>query len=324
MRIRARNSDYSKICNVLLFVMVTLMIVTSVSAVDGVVELAHDQGKLSSTLYQSNLGHMVRFSPPQVPWAIQTVRIYGRYFGNIEKQSFVVEIWAANGTTLSSQTYPYDKFSSVLEWTDIQTSAVVTGDFQVVIFTGSSSSTGIFIGYDSSSTNQYSDFVQINHATFTHWPIKKPDGSIVKKDDVNWMIRVIGGPPGSFTASSKSLTPTNTGSSASTLATTKTDSSPLAGFLDMSRLQQIGGVAATAVAAIFGWFFKTRSRRFIGSYLNKIDVTYNQYAVNRVECKKQLQKMKEEIVQLLKKGKLDETQFALLDNKLSEHLKDLV
>ncbi|MGA2785500.1 MAG: hypothetical protein ABSF09_12450 [Candidatus Bathyarchaeia archaeon] len=316
--------EYSKICNVLLLIMFALIIATSVSAADGVVELAHDQGKLSSTLYQSNLGHMVRFTPPQTPWAIQTVRIYGRYFGNIEKQNFVVEIWAANGTTLSSQTYSYDKFNNIFGWTDIQTSAVVTGDFQVVVFTGSSSSTGIFVGYDSSSVNQYSDFVQTNHATFTHWPIKRPDGVTIKKDDVNWMIRAVGGAPGTFTTSSKPLTTARTSSSASTLATTKTDSSPFAGFLDMSRLQQIGGVAATGAAAIFGWFFKTRSRRFIGSYLNKIDLTYNQYAVNRVECKKQLQKMKEEIVQLLKKGKLDETQFALLDSKLSEHLKDLV
>jgi hypothetical protein len=94
--------------------------------------------------------------------------------------------------------------------------------------------------------------------------------------------------------------------------------------LDISRLQQIGGAAATGAAAIFGWFFKTRRRRFIVGYMNKIDATYNQYSANRAECKKQLQKMKEEIVQLLKKGKLDETQFALLDNKLSEHLKTLV
>jgi hypothetical protein len=308
----------------LLFVMVALIIVTSVSAAAGVVELAHDQGKLSAFMYESNLGHMVRFSPPQVPWSIETVRIYGRYFGNIEKQSFVVEIWAANGTTLSSETYPYNKFSNVFEWTNIETSAVVTGDFQVVVFTGSSSSSGIYLGYDSSSTNQYSDFVQTNHATFTRWPIKKSDGSIVKKDDVNWMIRVVGGPPGSFTASSKTIATANTGSSASTLTTSKTDSSPLAGFLDISRLQQIGGAAATGAAAIFGWFFKTRRRRFIVGYMNKIDATYNQYSANRAECKKQLQKMKEEIVQLLKKGKLDETQFALLDNKLSEHLKTLV
>lgn len=325
MGCRSRNGEYSKIWNVLLLIMVALIIVSSVSAVDGIVELAHDQGKLSAFLHQTNLGHAVRFSPPQIPWSIQTVRIYGRYFGNIEKQSFSVEIWAANGTTLSSRTFPYDVFKNVFTWTDIETSAVVTGDFQVVVFTGSSSSGAIYVGYDSSQVNQYSDFVTASHATFTNWPVKRSDGTTtVRREEVNWMIRVVGGPPGSFAATSKTLVSTRTDSSSLTSTATKSDSSPLAvGFLDMSRLQQIGGVAATAGAALFGWFFKTRSRRFIGSYLNKIDLTYNQYAVNRVECKKQLEHMKEEIVQLLKKGKLDETQFVLLDNKISEHLKAL-
>ena len=54
-----------------------------------------------------------------------------------------------------------------------------------------------------------------------------------------------------------------------------------------------------------------------------VDSTYNEYSVNREECKKRLTQMKEESIQLLRKGKMDEPHFTLIDNKLNQYLKDL-
>lgn len=105
--------------------------------------------------------------------------------------------------------------------------------------------------------------------------------------------------------------------------TTSQPSTPFLGFLDMSRLQQIGGVAATAGAGFLGWFLKTRKRRFVSGYLMKIDSIYNQYSMNREECRKLLSQMKEESIQLLKKGKIDEPHFTLVDNKLTAYLKEV-
>lgn len=89
------------------------------------------------------------------------------------------------------------------------------------------------------------------------------------------------------------------------------------------QLQQILGAAATGGSIILGWLFKTRKRRFLSSYLTKIDSTYNQYATNRAECKKALETMKTEILQMLKTGKIDEAHFTILQDKITQYLTEL-
>jgi len=94
--------------------------------------------------------------------------------------------------------------------------------------------------------------------------------------------------------------------------------------LDRTQLLQVagGGVAAVAVPAL-GLLFKTRKRRFVSSYLTRVDSVYNEYFMNREECRKRLVQMKDEIVQLLKKGKIDEPHFTIIDAKLERYMKDL-
>jgi len=97
----------------------------------------------------------------------------------------------------------------------------------------------------------------------------------------------------------------------------------LGNILPISTLQQVLGGAATGASILLGWFIKTRKRRFLSGYLTRIDSTYNEYAVNREECKSRLEKMKEDVLQMLKKGKLDEAHFAILDGKITQYIKDL-
>ena len=94
--------------------------------------------------------------------------------------------------------------------------------------------------------------------------------------------------------------------------------------LDKTQLLQVagGGVAAVAVPAL-GWLFKTRKRRFVSGYLTRVDSVYNEYFMNREECRKRLVQMKDEIVQLLKKGRIDEPHFTIIDSKLERYMKDL-
>lgn len=116
--------------------------------------------------------------------------------------------------------------------------------------------------------------------------------------------------------------PTTTG----TVSSTTNSTSFLTGFfggLDTTRLFQIAGAAGTGGSIVIGWLFKTRKRRFMSNYLTKIDSTFNEYSLNQEDCKNRLGKMKEEISHLLKKGKIDEAQFTLLDNKILQHLKNL-
>ena len=68
---------------------------------------------------------------------------------------------------------------------------------------------------------------------------------------------------------------------------------------------------------------KTRKRRLVSGYLIKIDSTYNDYSMNREECKRRLSQTRADAIQQLKKGKFDEPHFALIENKITGYLKDL-
>lgn len=97
----------------------------------------------------------------------------------------------------------------------------------------------------------------------------------------------------------------------------------LGGLVPMSTLQQMLGAAGTGASVVLGWFFKTRKRRFLSGYLTKVDSTYNEYAVNKEECKSRLVGMREEVVRLLNKGKLDETHYQILEGKITQYLQTL-
>jgi len=221
---------------------------------------------------------------------------------------FVVEIWSSNRSILHSSAHPYAKFTTVSTWVNVDIPGpVVVGSFFVVIYTSSTPERGIGIASDSSLVNRYSEIVSGKRIQ-TDWGeikwVKAP-----KKEETNWMVRVVG----------STLTPIT-----STPATTSQPSSSMLFGLDMTELIQLAGAGAAAAAVPFlGWLFKTRKRRFASSYLTKVDSVYNEFFMNREECRRRLEQMKGEIVQLLKKGKIDEPQFTILDTKLERYLKDL-
>ena len=68
---------------------------------------------------------------------------------------------------------------------------------------------------------------------------------------------------------------------------------------------------------------RSTTTRALSSYLEKIDSTYNQYAVDREECRTRLEKLKRDAIEMLDSGKLEEGHFLMLDEKISEYLKDL-
>ncbi len=212
---------------------------------------------------------------------------------------------------LYSQPQPYAAFRTAPSWNDIDIAGPkVSGKFFVVFFSGTTVERGISIGVDTTVVNRNSEVVLAGRLV-TDWSTLGFNPPL-KKENANWMIRVVGG--------GGTLKPVST---ATMTTTTSGISVPFLGSISMSTLQQIGGVAATGGAGVFGWFLKTRKRRFVSSYLMKVDSTYNEYSVNREECKKRLAQMKEESIQLLRKGKMDEPHFTLIDNKLNQYLKDL-
>jgi ribosomal protein L40E len=90
-----------------------------------------------------------------------------------------------------------------------------------------------------------------------------------------------------------------------------------------SLLQTLGGIAISGGGIVVGIYHKNRKRRTLSSYLTKIDSTYNEYALNRTECIRELEKLKQAIIELLNKGKIDESHFEMLDQKIKDYLIDL-
>ena len=296
--------------------LVSLVVIVFLLSFKGVaadlVELMHDTGRPTGAFnLAAPYGHLISFSPPRTPWFIERIRIYGHQYGQTEKVEFVVEIWASNRSVLLSRPYPYSAFKTLQTWIAIPVpNIMVKGSFFVAVYTGSTSERGIFIACDNSTINEYSDIVA-GKRTLTDWNEIKWKASPPKRERVNWMIRIVG---------STEATPITTTST----ATTKSQPSSLLFGLETTDLLTIAGGGAAAVGApLMGWMFKTRKRRFVSGYLTKIDSTYNEYFMNREECRKRLVHMKDEIVQLLKKGKIDEPHFTIIDSKLERYMKDL-
>jgi hypothetical protein len=89
-------------------------------------------------------------------------------------------------------------------------------------------------------------------------------------------------------------------------------------------LMQILGIIGTGGSVAVGWLFATRKRRLVSSYLTRIDSIYHQYSANREACREHLLTLKTEITVFLRKGRIDASQFAILDGKLERYLKDLI
>jgi len=95
--------------------------------------------------------------------------------------------------------------------------------------------------------------------------------------------------------------------------------------MPLTTLFLVLAVAIVAAGGLIGVFlFKSRKRNALSGYLTKIDSTYNQYAVDRIECRTQLERLKSDAIEMLKKGKIDEGHFLMLDEKISQYLKDLI
>jgi len=93
-------------------------------------------------------------------------------------------------------------------------------------------------------------------------------------------------------------------------------------FFD-SRLFQVLGAVGTGGSVVLGWLFTTRKRRLVSSYLTKIDSVYNEFFMNKEACKTHLTMLRDEITLRFRKGKIDASQFGLLDRKLERYLRDI-
>ncbi len=136
---------------------------------------------------------------------------------------------------------------------------------------------------------------------------------------------------------SSTTTPTlqhSTLSTATSRSTTSesTQALPVSGFtlfgFEMpltSLLLVIGAAIVAGGGVIAGLMFSSRKRttHTLSTYLEKIDSTFNQYAVDREECRSRLEQLKRDAIEMLNNGKIEEGHFLMLDEKITQYLKDL-
>lgn len=129
--------------------------------------------------------HVVKFSPPSIPWSVKIVRVYGNRNQN---GYFSLQIWDENFNILYDKWInDYSKFPTSPDWVDIPLpeDVNVSGDFYVFFSTHSASTGGLIVYSDDSSDNKRSfifpDREEQNQRT-----------ELGNHFSGNWMIRVLG------------------------------------------------------------------------------------------------------------------------------------
>lgn len=167
------------------------------------IELKYDDGEVDDGVFLSagGGGYLIGFSPPDIPFTLKKIRIFGKLTGSgWEGKSFEVELRTKIGGKFYSTTCPVTMFPvEVPAWVEIEIPDIdiPTQKFAVHVYTGTGLNKGIALGVDNSVTNENSERTIRTEEGETqklfYWPYKsKRHPWVEDKSNVNWMIRVVG------------------------------------------------------------------------------------------------------------------------------------
>jgi hypothetical protein len=172
-------------------------------------ELKYDDGQANDYLGVDKpcTGYLVEFVPPSIPFTIDTVRIFGLFYGG---HGFIindldVQIWDKDKKVIYSTTADKSAFPLLAyipsdiekqgDWADVHIPDIkVDGSFYIHVYTGVTTGQGFRMGADD-KLNTHSD-VTIRDTGGTDnfaptWPYSKARW-FGDKSRVNWMVRVSG------------------------------------------------------------------------------------------------------------------------------------
>ncbi|MBI2850690.1 MAG: response regulator [Chloroflexi bacterium] len=197
-------------------------------------ELQHDDGQAEIYVHADSGGYLVHFSPPFVPFVINRVRMNGAALPS-ERPEFTLQLWDQDRKVIYSAAFPSTLFPAVdsppqamsaAMWVEIPVPGIeVQSDFYAHVLTGSRPLTGVFIGADDSAKNEHSGLTRPisegGHEERQDWPVFGPGSRWATRDNVNWMIRVVGGYGGGskpFSSGGQS-SPASTAANSTSIAT---------------------------------------------------------------------------------------------------------
>jgi hypothetical protein len=82
-------------------------------------------------------------------------------------------------------------------------------------------------------------------------------------------------------------------------------------------------IIATLFAFLIGFLSIRRKRGKLRQYFERIDDTFNEYKKERQECEKELIMLREDLKGEVKKGKLEESHFLILDKKIDDYIREM-
>lgn len=173
------------------------------------IELMYDDGLADGSSSAGGYAFRVQFSPPAKPFTITQIKMYTVLRGSgYESQQVGIKILSKQLVLLYSTQKPATEFTvNNPTWATIGIpNIVVNDDFYVYMYPNAPKEGGVYLHYDTSTTNLHSEFIAPS-GDVAPWSLYS------SKDKTNWMIRVVGESP--------SITTTNT-SQTTTATPTKT------------------------------------------------------------------------------------------------------
>lgn len=83
------------------------------------------------------------------------------------------------------------------------------------------------------------------------------------------------------------------------------------------------GVLIPIIIGLVGWYLVRKKKSKLKGYFEQIDQTYGQYKVEGKKCEAELYALKESIEQDLKDGKIEDSAYNLLNERIARYLKDI-
>ncbi|UCE37745.1 MAG: Ig-like domain-containing protein [Thermoplasmata archaeon] len=82
-------------------------------------------------------------------------------------------------------------------------------------------------------------------------------------------------------------------------------------------------VLASIIVFLIGFLTVRKKRSKLRQYMDRIESTFNEYKQNPQECEKELIELREDIKADVRKGKIEENHFLILDKRIDDYLLDL-
>jgi len=93
--------------------------------------------------------------------------------------------------------------------------------------------------------------------------------------------------------------------------------------IDWGLFWTVVGATAGVAALLAGWYYTRKKRKSISRFMTEIDDTYSSFKMKSRRCEAELYRLKDMVSDELKKGKIDENIYMVLEKRIEDYLKEI-